>query len=214
MRQPHIDQTSRSETGSARPEQFAPRVFRYVVVHNGGFAPCFDHGICTLACCKPAIRRTAKVGEWVLGFAPRRQGEARLLYAMRVAQVIGFASYAVDPTFADRTDNIWQPDGRGGFRHAGSHDLHRTDEARKRDLSGVNVLIADRFWDFGPHGLDLNAAVGSDIARRLWFSGRGHKVSGLVAGDLEALTSAIGGRGSRVGKRAAKRRSQDSAGHC
>jgi hypothetical protein len=38
-------------------------IFVYVVKHDGGFAPNPFHGFCTLACCKPKIRKGAKEGD-------------------------------------------------------------------------------------------------------------------------------------------------------
>lgn len=39
------------------------KLFSYIVTHDAGFAPNPFWGYCTLACCKPAIRRTANVGD-------------------------------------------------------------------------------------------------------------------------------------------------------
>jgi hypothetical protein len=192
MRPSYAEAQSRTRHQSAWGH---PKVFRYIVAHNSGFAPCFDAGICSLACCKPNIRRTATVGDWVLGFAPRRQGEARLLYMMRVGTKLDFSSYARDRRFHRRQDNIWHPNAAGGFRRMPARGVHDTPEAKARDLRGRYVLVADKFRDFGTDGLDLCAAVGTDIARRLWYSGRGHKVNGLLPGDLRALLAALDGFG-------------------
>ena len=35
-------------------------LFSYVIEHDLGFAPNPFHGVCTLACCKPQIRKIAK----------------------------------------------------------------------------------------------------------------------------------------------------------
>jgi putative DNA base modification enzyme with NMAD domain len=172
----------------------APRVFRYVVTHDSGFAPCFEGGICTLACCKPNIRLSAIVGDWVLGFAPQRTGEARLLYAMRVGEVLDFGSYATDHRFAGRRDNIYYSDGSCGIRRVATHATHLEPREQARDLRGRNVLIADWWRHFEPRGLDLRIAVGREIARRLWYAGRGHKVNGLLPGDLQALRDALAQR--------------------
>jgi hypothetical protein len=213
MSQPERHQ---SELEAEHRGKAEPRVYRYVIVHHGGFAPCFDGGLCTLACCKPAIRRTAKLGDWVLGFAPRSRGEARLLYSMRVGRIVDFATYSTDPAYAGRRDNIWRTNGRGGFRHVGPKGLHDDAEAKKRDLGGANVLVADRYWDFGPEGLDLNAAVGADRAHRLWFSGRGHKVNGPLPGDLDSFLAAINERRSQeqARGRAGTHRRQWATRHC
>lgn len=50
------------------------RLFSYVVVHDTGFSPNSFHGACTLACCKPKIRLSAELGDWIVGLAPKRLG--------------------------------------------------------------------------------------------------------------------------------------------
>lgn len=47
------------------------RVFTYVLDHDTGFAPNPFHGWCTLAGCKPVIRRTARIDDWIVGMTPR-----------------------------------------------------------------------------------------------------------------------------------------------
>ena len=84
------------------------RLFSYVVASDSGFAPNPFWGVCTLATCKPAIRRTARVGDWVAGLSPRASGN-RLVYAMRVAEVMPIDSYFADPRFEAK-----KPDPSGG----------------------------------------------------------------------------------------------------
>lgn len=43
------------------------KLYSYVVARDFGFAPNPFHGYCTLATCKPDIRATASVGDWVIG---------------------------------------------------------------------------------------------------------------------------------------------------
>ena len=53
------------------------------------FAPNPFHGVCTLACCKPRVRKKAKVGDYVLGMGaakPKLQGH--LVYWMRVDKIV------------------------------------------------------------------------------------------------------------------------------
>jgi hypothetical protein len=45
-----------------REDEMAGRLFTYVITHDGGFAPNPFHGVLTLNCCKPDIRRTAQEG--------------------------------------------------------------------------------------------------------------------------------------------------------
>jgi hypothetical protein len=70
------------------------RVHSYVIDHDVGFAPNPFHGICTLAACKPEIRRCAKLGEYVVGTGSRpnrRQGY--LIYWMQVDEILNFDQY-------------------------------------------------------------------------------------------------------------------------
>ena len=60
------------------------RLFTYVITEDGGFAPNPFHGVLTLNCCKPEIRKQAEVGDWVAGntaanFRERRKAEVQLL---------------------------------------------------------------------------------------------------------------------------------------
>lgn len=80
------------------------RMFVYVVASDTNLAPNVTGGHCTLAVCKPMIRRSARVGDLVVGMAPRKHGPARLVYAMRVAETLGFASFWCD---MDRDGGGW-----------------------------------------------------------------------------------------------------------
>lgn len=63
------------------------RLYSYIVAHDTGFAPNPFWGWCTLATCKPRIRKSAGVGDWIIGLTPKRAGN-RLLYAMKVEEKI------------------------------------------------------------------------------------------------------------------------------
>ena len=67
-----------------------PTLFSYVVRFDSGFAPNPFYGYCTLATCKPRIRKAAGVGDWVVGSGSndslvRRGGY--MVYAMQVSDV-------------------------------------------------------------------------------------------------------------------------------
>ena len=51
-----------------------PDLFSYTVDTDSGFAPNPFGGICTLACCKPKIRQSANVQDWVIGTTPSPKG--------------------------------------------------------------------------------------------------------------------------------------------
>ena len=39
------------------------KLYSYIVAVDSGFAPNPFHGFCTIATCKPRIRKTAEIGE-------------------------------------------------------------------------------------------------------------------------------------------------------
>jgi hypothetical protein len=75
----------------------APRLFTYTIPIDDGAAPNPFRGMCSLAICKPGIRSTARKGDWVAGLGSRNAHSGdlsgRLVYAMRVEEVISLAAY-------------------------------------------------------------------------------------------------------------------------
>lgn len=141
------------------------RVFSYVVVHDTGFSPNPFHGILTLACCKPLIRKTAQVGDIIVGMSSRSE---RIIYATQVAEVISFDEYWADPRYQVRRpnmaareivyragDNIYEP-VTGGYRQLPSFHSNpdgSEDAGLKRtDLSANRVLVGNRFTYWGRSG--------------------------------------------------------------
>jgi hypothetical protein len=150
------------------------RLYSYVIVHDTGFAPNPFGGWCTLANCKPAIRRAAQVGDWVAGLSPRYDGN-RLIYAMRVDEILSYRQYFLDERFAAKIpdwrnaqvvhksgDNIYEPLPNGGFRQLESmHSFGaQEDPVRKaHDLGGRNVLVSRTFHYFGSQAVNLPSSL-------------------------------------------------------
>ena len=59
------------------------KLYSYIVTHDTGFSPNPFWGSCTLANCKPGIRRTAEVGDWIVGLSRKVRGN-RIVFAMNV----------------------------------------------------------------------------------------------------------------------------------
>ncbi len=145
-------------------------IYSYIVASDSGFAPNPFAGYCTLACCKPAIRRTAEPGGIIVGLTPKSDGN-RILYIMHVDEKVTYAEYWHDDRFAGKKalfgenvvrtqgDNIYQPFAEGGFlQHRSDHSNPDGTEhmgLKKWDLSGKNVLIAKSFAYFGIEAPDL-----------------------------------------------------------
>ncbi len=171
-----------------------PRLWRYVLKRDRGIAPHIAGGICSLACCKPKIRRYAARGDWIIGFVPARESPDRALvrYAMTVtADPVPFAEYWRN--HRDRRDAIYRPEGNGLVRVENERRDHADVRAHRRDISGVNVLLSNRYWYFGEPGQDLFEALRpqfrsdgecEEAVRRIYFRGRGQKYNGLAPNDF------------------------------
>jgi hypothetical protein len=127
------------------------RIWRYVLANDGGYAPCIDGGVLTLCTCKPRIRASAEVGDWVIGFIPKFLGTGQVAWAGCVSKILSMGGY--DEQYAGRRDAIyrrvaWHADGREDLRHYGG-PYHNSAKAIARDLRGRCALIFDPFWYWG-----------------------------------------------------------------
>jgi hypothetical protein len=73
-------------------------LYTYALVVDDGAAPNPYGGVCTLTICKPAIRRTAQVGDWIVGFGSKKgpNGVGRswdIIYAMQVSNKLSYEQY-------------------------------------------------------------------------------------------------------------------------
>lgn len=141
-----------------------PRLFTYTIPIDDGAAPNPFFGMCTLAICKPGIRRVAQPGDWVAGLgskkAPSGDLSGRLVYAMRVEEVLSLADYDYharsrwphripnlqSAALQDRLgDCIYDFSSGEAEQRAGVHGK----ENELTDLGGENVLISKDFYYFG-----------------------------------------------------------------
>lgn len=160
------------------------KLYSYIVTHDTGFSPNPFGGCCTLADCKPAIRRTAKVGNWIVGLSPKSDGN-KLIYAMQVEEIIPFDNYYLDsrftakiPDFTNKNvvykcgDNIYKPLSNGDFQQLQSmhsNGINENTKTKAQDLGGKYVLISKTFYYFGSRALNLPETLDNLKV------GRGHK---------------------------------------
>lgn len=162
-------------------------VHTYRVEHDVGLAPNPFGGFCTLAVCKPRIRRAARPGDLIVGMssaAVRRPTNARApVYVMRVKERLHFDEYWADPRFARKRpnplsglvgqagDNIYHHDGTGWYQALSWHSRPNGEPGSanlQTDTStSQHVLIGREFayWGYGGPELpeDLLTAVKSGI---------------------------------------------------
>lgn len=151
-------------------------LFSYVLDSDTGYAPNITGGYCTLACCKPKVRGTAREGDWVIGTLPKRFGVDRLAYVMRVNEALSFDGYFNDSRFENKKPDDGHPHGDnmyyrldGGFTQLGSS--HHDEEILEHDTQADRMLIGSLFWYFGGSG----PRIPSKFVPELIKKGPGHK---------------------------------------
>lgn len=128
----------------------SPQLYSYVVDHDNGIAPCPDNDICTLWRCKyGSVKRkglveSVRIGDWVVGTGGKSAlsaGHGKLIYAMRVDEILLLRDYLIDARLKGRKDC-----------GAGICELDK-----KFDPSHMLVLISRHYYYFGRNALEIPA---------------------------------------------------------
>lgn len=137
------------------------KIYSYVSRYDDGAAPNPYWGVCTLAICKPKIRKKAKIGDWVLGTGNRRFGNSKLVYAMKITDIKTLEEYEMYcknylknkiPQWTSNDFRLKVGDCIYDYSDTGNPKIRKSvhDERNiKKDLSGKNVLLSDYFYYFG-----------------------------------------------------------------
>lgn len=168
------------------------RLFTYKVAHDGGSAPNPYHGICTLAICKPAIRRVAKPSDLIVGLGCGKD-ESRIIYCMVVDHAVSWGGYIKacksgllsdvqntkyealkkkipkndkDPGDCIWTDSVIDDNPLDSWSNHDKHDFNRDVK------NGENVLIGEKYWYFGK-GNKYTIHLPDDLKKII--PGRGHR---------------------------------------
>jgi hypothetical protein len=171
-------------------ERLMPNVYIYVVARDFGFAPNPFHGVCTLATCKPVVRKTAQIGDWVVGMGGAKlKAVGRCIFAMQLTDTRTFDAYWEDPMFHSKRpvrngtrktimgDNIYhQAAGNMAWIQEDSHhsqvDGSPEPSNIKNDTQTNRVLISHNFYYFGSKA----PLIPREILNQLGYSnGRGHR---------------------------------------
>lgn len=189
----HLAIPSPSNAMPAAEKAIPQSLYSYVVRYDSGFAPNPFGGYCTLATCKPGIRKTAQIGDWLLGTGSsdkkvRRGGH--VVYAMRVEEAITTAEYWGDPRFLTKKpvipgswksacgDNIYQPLEDGNWQQLNSYHSHDDGSPKAphiaRDTAVERILVSQDFVYFGAEGPLLPSPFREGGACDLLRSKRGY----------------------------------------
>jgi hypothetical protein len=142
--------------------------YSYKIEHDFGLAPNPFGGYCTLAVCKPAIRRNKnlEIGDWIFGTGSvKLKCLHHLIYAMKTEEIITFQKYWEDPRFQYKKpvingslvqlygDNFYHQNEKGKWIQENSaHSISNNkpnNEHLRIDTGGENVIISRTFYYFG-----------------------------------------------------------------
>ncbi|MEQ7871615.1 hypothetical protein V6R97_13260 [Chromohalobacter salexigens] len=164
------------------------RIHTYIVEHDVGFAPNPFWGACTLANCKPKIRKHADVGDVIVGTGSAKYGKSGcLVYWMKVGQIVTFDQYWEDSAYREKKpnlrgscmqqygDNIYYTDANGEVCQIDSFHSESNGFLSKdnlvRDTSSTNrVLIGGEYLYFGKSAPEIPSEFIDFVVK-----GQGHK---------------------------------------
>ena len=149
-------------------------LYSYIVRRDYGFAPNPFFGICTLATCKPVIRRVAQIDDWVIGTGAKSNNEnGKLVYAMKICDILSYNCYWKKLEYRDKQpkltgsikraygDNIYHKNMAGEWVQEDSHHSYENgivNEANLlHDTKTDRVLISKKFVYFGGCGPEVPA---------------------------------------------------------
>ena len=167
-------------------------VYSYVVRYDVGFAPNPYFGVCSLATCKPEIRKRAQVDDWIVGTGSAEHGqEGKLVFAMLVDEIITFDDYWQDPRFASKRprmglshkiahgDNIYHRDNVGAWQQEDSRHSFQDGSPNPghiRTDTGVDrILLGRRFVYFGVDGPQVPRHLRDDFGFDFVHARRGYR---------------------------------------
>jgi hypothetical protein len=159
-------------------------LYIYVIDRDFGFAPNPFHGVCTLATCKPGIRKSAKVGDWILGVGGKKLGPAhrKCILFMMVSEKTSFQNYWDDPRFSLKKpcrngshvkmlgDNIYHRNTHGEWIQEDSHHSNPDGTTNQKNLdrdtgTSDQVLISNYFFYFGEKAIPVDLASIKYVSR-------------------------------------------------
>ncbi|MBI9095671.1 MAG: hypothetical protein JEY71_12380 [Sphaerochaeta sp.] len=164
------------------------KVFSYIVAQDSGFSPNPFWGQCSLACCKPTIRRSigkrwsSSHDTWIVGISPKSRGN-ELIYIMRVDHCVEFPEYYESypqkrPDFSKGQvdtcgDNIYRPIDRRYEQLRSRHSYPPfgdswsvNNNAMNRDIGGKYVLLSDNFVYYGKETVKIEGSMKELIVGR------------------------------------------------
>lgn len=169
------------------------KLYSYIVRFDSGFAPNPFYGYCTLATCKPQIRKNTNIGDWIIGCGSNAKGiklGGNLVYAMQVSEILSFEEYSTDFRFESKKpfrkgsrkqscgDNIYFRDDQTGhwLQRDSFHSLSngaQNQEHTNKDTRVNRVLVSQNFIYFGSTGPSIPDYLTDENGRHICHTGIG-----------------------------------------
>lgn len=167
------------------------KIYSYVLRVDDGAAPNPFWGVCTLTICKPAIRRTAKIGDWIIGTGSKnsrlKDGNIcdfadSVIYAMKVTDIKTLKEYdrycneslpRKIPRWNSKDWRLRVGDCIYNYSTSDNPTLREGVHGENNintDMSGKNALISNVFYYFGAEARPLPFELRNLIKRN-----QGHK---------------------------------------
>lgn len=168
-----------------------PKIYVYKVTADDGIAPCPQRGVLTLGVCKPAIRRKARPGDFLVGVGANTCYPGKLIYVAEVEiSIPGERYYSPSGPYRHRFDCIYthQGDTRYSWRNHGGRRVHypkKMPTQKNRDVgfcrlrSNAVVLSSKRFVYFGQDTANFSEQIWDrfgDVYKRVERMQRNHLV--------------------------------------
>lgn len=164
--------------------------YSYIITRDYGFAPNPFGGVCTLATCKPKIRKGLDANDFVFGISPRELGN-KLTFAMKVYEKMTFNEYWNDQRFQFKKpnlngskktaygDNIYYQKSDNSWHQSDSHHSFPGGKINydnlNRDTSVNSVLISYEFFYFGASAI----AIPSEFKNSLLLTCKSKTILGI-----------------------------------
>lgn len=152
----------------------------HVIKNDTGLAPNPFHGYCTSALCTPShMNAQLRRGDWLVGNSTVADNH-RLVYAMRISEVLSMQDYFHDPRFQAK-----KPDPTGtADTQCGDNFYYQEDDKWRRlpsrfhnaktnfiqdlgkHLSGRSVFVSDHFYYFGENRVAIPECFSAIIKQR------------------------------------------------
>jgi len=164
------------------------KCYSYVIPRDYGFAPNPYFGYCTLADCKPLIRKTAQIGDWIAAFGsastPYRE---KLVILMQIEEILSFDEYWLDNRFKCKrpvfSKGVMHAYGDNIYHHIDGKWMQEPSHHSKvdgsinmlnlnKDTGTDRVLISTNFYYFGNNAITVPGEYENLIKK-----GRNHKIN-------------------------------------